>query len=770
MGVGINRETAWRVAPALAVLLVLVALETGRGAPLGDALLYVGYELVYVVLPGCLLFRALASRPGDGLRTLALGWALGSALEVFAFIATAALDARWLFLLYPLLVAAPAVVIIRSRSRSRSRSADGDAPADPRDRVGRRAAWAIAGVCIAAIAMIAVAAFHSTPLPGAEPFSYFRDYPWHLALVAEAKEHWPIADPQVAGEPFVYHYFVHLHMAAASQVTGIGLPTLFFRLNALPLVMLTVLLFAEAGRSVRIGVAGGLIAAALAVFVGDLQLQTDPDFVPHAPFLGVFVAFLITSPTFLFGVPFFLALLIVAGERATSSSPGRPGDLIVLGLLALGASNAKVTVLPVILAGLGFYAVWSIVRARRFPVGAAVAAAVVTAALLVMYASQYAGQSSGFAIDPFATLDLMPAVQSIRSYGDDLLGGVPLGETLVAALCFLLGIAGLLAAQLGGIAWLRRRGLGEGQARSFAWLAGLLAAGLLVLLLGKAPGMGSQLYFVFFGTAAGSLLAAAGLRAAWARRPPLRSGGTVALALAAGWVVVLLVIMRAPLDLGLGFFSGEDGGPRTLVFWYAGLAASLVLLAVLARRLLEPGRWWAGALVTAALLAIGVMGTVANYVGPKLSDPAYASPGDPTALTPEAYRALSWVRDETPEDAVIAVNDDDQFGFEYTGFSERAAFIQGWAYTRESFNRGYDRVTAGEIPLFTERRALNAAAFAGDPKALAALAGAGVDYLVVDETGNLPADGARLSRFTTPVYEGGVIDVLRLDPELSGRE
>ena len=68
---------------------------------------YLGFEVGFAILPGWLLYRALSRRPGGWLRQLALGWGLGNALQVMAYVAAAAVDARGLFPAYPSWSACP---------------------------------------------------------------------------------------------------------------------------------------------------------------------------------------------------------------------------------------------------------------------------------------------------------------------------------------------------------------------------------------------------------------------------------------------------------------------------------------------------------------------------------------------------------------------------------------------------------------------------------------------------------------------------------------
>ena len=104
--------------PALAVVIALLTFQVGWGASLGSAMLYLGYEVAYRIVPGWLLYRVLTSNPGSIVRQLALGWALGSALEVSFFMASAAADVRPVFSALPLLVGIPAAIVLWRRRQS----------------------------------------------------------------------------------------------------------------------------------------------------------------------------------------------------------------------------------------------------------------------------------------------------------------------------------------------------------------------------------------------------------------------------------------------------------------------------------------------------------------------------------------------------------------------------------------------------------------------------------------------------------------------------
>ena len=217
----------------LAASLVLPLRSHGRSAtesPSGRRFSTSATSSCFVVLPGWFAYLALADRAGGALRQLAIGWALGYVLEILAFMVTAATGTRPLFFAYPVVICAIAALV----------SAAAGSPtlaAEPEPGIPPRFEWAIAAVCLLGVGYIALAYFPGAPLPGTKSVDYFIDYPRWIAMAADAKHHWPIMDPSVSGEPLPYHYFVNIHLAAASQVTGLGLPLIYFRLFILPLTV-----------------------------------------------------------------------------------------------------------------------------------------------------------------------------------------------------------------------------------------------------------------------------------------------------------------------------------------------------------------------------------------------------------------------------------------------------------------------------------------------------------------------------------------------------
>ena len=230
----------------------------------------------------------------------------------------------------------PAAIVVRRRLSQDS--ADERIPTDVR--------WLVGAVCALAGAYVAFAYFPVVSLPDAGAFHVHQDYAWHLALAGDAKHHWPIEDPNVVGFAMPYHYFVHVHLAAASQVTGLSLPLLLFRLYTLPIIVLATIQIVVAGQSLLRSARAGLVAAALALLVGQANLV-------HLPFglefLGMLPKYLQLSPSITFGLVMLIPLVLLIGE-AISAPRGSTGlgGWVLIALFMIGASDAKVIILPML--------------------------------------------------------------------------------------------------------------------------------------------------------------------------------------------------------------------------------------------------------------------------------------------------------------------------------------------------------------------------------------------------------------------------------------
>lgn len=729
-------------------LILLRVYET----PIDSALIYLGFLLGYIFVPGCLVYRVLMPDPEGWIRQIALGGGLGYVLLVFAFMLTAAADMRPLLDYYPLIVGVPAAIVVWFQTQRRA----GVSPASPAAGSARLGYW-VAAVCILAMTYVGLFYFSVSPLPGAQTVTYPQDFSWAIALAADALNHWPMMDPSVSGEPLPYHNFVHVHLASATQVTGLDLPIVFLRLWILPVVVLIVLQFTEAGRSLFGNAATGLVAAGLAFFVGDFGL----------PYANVFYSFLTSSPSFTFGLIVTLPLLILIGERLRDPRPltARPGEWILLALFAAGAGGAKVAILPLLIGALAIFGLVAWFRERRFPVTVLVTGLVLVAAQLIYYLLLYRGHSSGLTFDPTAGVDFLKSIANIdivKAEAVDVLPGVPGLEAFLGVVAVPLALFAFLAPTLAGLVWLcRRRNLPFSPA--VAWLFAALVAGLMFLAVAGSEASGNQLYFVSYGLVAGMLLSAEGMRFAWAGRRRLRPAHPRIALLLGGWALVLVVFLAIP-DL---FADGDY--PRGQLLGYSWLALSGALLVLTAYGGLKAFPGALAAVLVAACVMTGLIDVPKTNLEPALS--AKAEPVSGYRMTPELYRALIWLREETPDDSVFIVNNQHAIdaggfatAFDYPAFSERRAFLAGWGYSLRARDAGFARVTAGFNP-FADRQRLNDLAFAGDPEATSGVrSNFGVGYALIDRVnGNPPADLEAMKKYGRVVYETPDAVVLKFE-------
>jgi len=725
-----------RIAAAVAVALAFCAALLVSGVSVGELARFAAYEAIVVGAPGVLGFRALSRRAGSVVRQVAIGWPLGYAIEAAAFALTAALDIREAFPLIPLAVAAAAA----ARLRLLRETDPAGEPAAPPERDGSpgRTHWALAAVIAVALGYLALGSFASTPLPGQVDSAYYEpDGVFSVGLVAEAKNHWPMETPSVSGEPLRYHIFGFTHAAGVSQATGIPPATLLFRLIPAGMIVLVAFQLFALGRELGGSRWIGPIAAALFLLAGELDL--DPERL--APFGETFTN-LAVSPSFLFSIATFLGaatlLMVFLVRRETM----RAGSWAALSALLMVCAGAKASVPPVLMGGLVMWLVWARLRDRDAVRVGLISLGLTVAAFVISYLLLYSGGgASGSSLELFQFLDYTVVEEFVPADTRSALGnGLLTGSMGIVALA-------ALAVPLLGIVWvLRERGLRP--TAEEAWLLGLTATSLAAFSVLAYTGEG-QAHFLNYGYIAGCVLSAEGLvlfarHAATRSRDPRRLlavalGAGIAAGAAAAWI-----LLDASAPAGEGRFVLAYGIAAAVV-------AAVALWAALTGRAGEgAGRRLAATGIGAAILALVGLSLLNNPLDKGVTTirradaglPLHA-PEDPVAargLTRELYEGLEWVRDNTDEDVVVAVNNHVIEGFSsryfyYSAFAERRAFLESWSYTVEAQEIGLERVEDGEELPFPERRALNDAVFdRGDSRALERMrADYGVDFLVVDK-------------------------------------
>ncbi|HEY1110543.1 MAG TPA: hypothetical protein VGE76_17970, partial [Opitutaceae bacterium] len=266
---------------------------------------------------------------------------------------------------------------------------------------------------------------------------------------------WPIEDPSLAGTPLHYHYFMLVHVAAASWSSGTELTLLMLRLAIVPLGGVLVVQAYLLGRMLSRRVWGGLAAALLTICASGMTFRSDYN---RTDFLDLFMRWVYVSPTFFFGIIFFGALLILIAE-AVAGPRVRRGTLSWMALLSAGGTGAKGTMVPVLLVGLGLWALWRWYKEKRLPWRLVGIAAVLAAPFAVVYLSAMSQWGTGDAeITPFRIYQI---TAFWHEYGVEwqrfLIGLLPHYELAIwlgAAACALAVIAGTSGVRLLAIPYL----------------------------------------------------------------------------------------------------------------------------------------------------------------------------------------------------------------------------------------------------------------------------------------------------------------------------
>jgi hypothetical protein len=770
---GLRTRPARRPASTTARVALLLLIGTILGSwlcsrvPLSVAGRFAYFELLYTLLPGVALYLLLIPAPGGWLRTIAIGWPLGYALELGAFALTAGLHVRGAFAFLPLwTVLAIALLLARTGGRERLEDLYRAARSGGLARVG---SWElpevvpVAAAVIAAVVLLAFTFFAASPLPEhARSVAYSEDNVFDITLAGEARHHWPITESWIAGQPLHYYTGVFIHIAAINQVTGVPLATVVFRLLPTTMFLLAATQLWALGRCVGRSRWIGPLAAILLLVTQDINLDPIRSQVFH---IDPFTQFPL-SPSFAFGVPFFLGALILihvslvplSAEVIGRARGGTAAWLAMVGIMSAGAAASKSFAAFDLVGGLGLYWLWLVAtgrRSRRLMCCLAISAA----AILAIYFLMIAGGGS-------ATLGVKPL--NFLHEGDTLARATSLAKRIVGPSLYWLVLAaggGVLAvcllAPLLGAGWLiwRERGVSD----STAMLTAVFVVGLGAYVLLGAPG-GVEGVFLVYGYIALVPVAAKGLVVLWNETPRQARRGMLRACSASLLLGLAIAALTPVLDL--------SGTARDVLLGLAyGSIAAVIVLAV--RRLQghyaeslasRPTRLVAccipllGALTLVKPLTLAGSGVLKTIAGERTS--AADSPTD-YGMTAPLFRGLLWVRAHTSPCDVLAVSNhfddekrDKSVYFYYSAFTERRVYLESWAYTPLGVEGGQP---------FPARAALNnAATVRGDPQALRQLQRDGVSYVLIDKThGGGAPESSSVSRL---VFSNSALDVYQLRP------
>lgn len=766
-----------RYTQLLAVSLVastVAATWLFSGVAVDEAARFVVFEALYVAFPGCLLYLILISDHGGRLRVLAIGWPLGYAVEVGAFSLSAAVHEREAFIFLPTIsVVLIVALLIRERSRDQQRkpSLDGGFHRVTQKLSATGEPVLVAIAISAVLVMLAITSFTLAPLPGHfRSVVYPEEYLFATSVAADARHHWPITTPWIAGLPLRYYTAVFIHGAAINQVTDVALPTIYMRLLPTTANLLLALQLWTLGRSMMRSRWAGLLAIILFFFVGAATLT-----VRHAwPFEGNALLSFWSSTTFTFGAPFFLGLLSLMqhwlGDRMWVAPQARAkqairlarsdaGVLVVLAVLVLGCAAAKMFAAVDFVGGLGLFWLWSVItgKARRL---LTYMLAIAMACVAVAYFSMLAGGlANALRLRLFNTeflehwFRLAADFAQVIGAHSILQGVLSSGATVLIAIC--------LSAPVLGAVWLLSR------CRPLSAFEVLCSAIVLVGVIGYYlafdPVVAAELYFREFGYFALVLLAAGGLADFVTKTPKDAWGGVAG---ACGVVFILGLVVATGL-LEAPFVRHAELAWDTVM--YTLVAAVVVLSARRLHKYFAPvvsSRF--GGILACCIPVIGVLGLMRPVVNVALGakavifDQAMALKNSETTygINVPLYQGLVWVRTHTRVCDVLAVNNHSEGpatgNFEaftaYSAFTERRIFLESWGNTIGGIGGGEP---------FPRKRALNdSAVVQGNPVALRRLAREGVSYVLIDKThgGGAPEP----SSVSHLVFSNGALDVYHL--------
>lgn len=754
-----GRRDSWVLRAAIATAALAVLLTwLGSGVAATVLLRFFAYEALWVVLPGCLLYILLSPKPGGRLRTLAIGWPLGYAMEVGAFALTAALHVRWALVLLPLgSLILGGLVFVRAGPRERLRAvlmgspgASGTAPAS-----SLLPPLALS----AAVVLLAFTFFASTPLPEhARSVSYSEDNVFDITLAGEARHHWPITESWIAGQPLHYYTGVFQHTAALNQVMGISLATSFLRLLPSTMFLIAALQLWALGSTLGRSRWVGPLAAGLLLMTQDVNLDPLKSLVLQ---INPFTQFSL-SPSFAFGVPFFLGALLLIQTRLVASSDGAgrgwdiAGLLLMVAVFVAGLASAKAFGAFDFVGGLGLYWLLQTVRgkgSRTLTYCTAMAGVAVLAIYFLMIAG---GGAATMGVHPLAFLQEGNTLERATHLAKRI-AGPSLYPLVLAAGSGVLAVCAL--APLLGAGWLlwRERGL----PRSTELLASVFIVGLAGYMTLGAPGGVEGVFFVY-GYIALVPVAALGLVRLWAETPMAVKQGLLRIAAALLALGVLIAAVSASVTLtGLA-----EKAWFALAYGSVAIVVVLVVWRLQQRYAVSLSSRWAriAACAIPLLLALALVKPVAlagsgawkTVVGKRTS---LADTGIEYGMTAPLYTGLLWVRAHTTPCDLLAVNNhydnakrEESVYFYYSAFSERRVFLESWRYTAGG--------QTGGLP-YPWRFALNQRAVAqGEPAALRELAQRGVSYVLIDKTHvGGPHEPASVSQL---VFSNSALDVYRL--------
>jgi hypothetical protein len=738
-------RSGWLPAAAVVVIGGILAVTVGQVATL-DVIRFLFYLAGWIVLPGTLAWRWLGLRraPRPVGEDIAVGALVGYVLEFPVYLGALAVGHPQLYLLWPLVA-----VLITLATPARRQIWTRRGP-----RMSLAWSWTVSAGAVYVLGWFATTVWAKAPLTQASLDSPYIDEPYHLSLATSLMHYFPPRVTYVDGAPLRYHWLSHLHVAAASWVSG-DEPIVVLHSLAMPTVIV-ICAVALSFIAVRLSGApwtGMATMAALLVSPANFSGWTDGHAGQDLLTERLLAHRLVDSPS----AAFVNAALLLGVLLVIELLRGTARGVVVWALTALtmlAMVGAKSSSLPTVAAGLVAATLMAFVLrspSRRVPLLLSVVA---IGCFVIATLTFFRGSQQGTSLDPLHLVSQNGQVTGI-------------GEVLAAT-----RILGLLTTGAGLFLWLARRGWRQPD-RVFLVL--LCLSGIGAGLTFGQDGL-SEYYFVYVVFAPMILGGVLGLHAAWEALPAhLRrpAGAAVGVAVAAALVGGLAIgwIDRAssmtPTGNDAGWAARVVVAPMATAIAVVAIGTGLGCAAFRMRGHRLVGGL-AGLVAVAAFAGIGLAPTTASAVG----DPDAPRPVSAPEIGQDGIATARWLRDHSSTSDVVATNAHCSSpgvepcaaaNFWMAGYSERQFLVSGWAYVVWGILGIKDPPPgAGTAmgPFWNPQLlTLNDRAFLHPSvKALRRLERHGVDLLFVDR--RYPVDLPALERVAQVVHQDGDYVVL----------
>jgi hypothetical protein len=214
---------------------------------------------------------------------------------------------------------------------------------------------------------------------------------------------------------------------------------------------------------------------------------------------------------------------------------------------------------------------------------------------------------------------------------------------------------------------------------------------------------------------------------------------------------------------------------RSDVVAYLPVTAAIAGLAIVALRAAPARRALFSTFVVVAVLLTASLDAPLDVFSNPAKDLVEGNklyPTSPAGLRPREVRGMEWIRDNLPQNAILAVSNDrtpktvrlGPSDGDYPAFTERRTLREEWAFTAKANELGQIDVAALRVDPFPERTMLERAVYGrADRTALREMEERyGVTHIVVSKK-----DGPvtpRLYSLGRVVFSNGAIDVIQLPP------